>query len=206
MTFFELFVPGLRAPAVFFAARVLAARVLAALALVLASLATMPNAALAQVQQGRPAISSVPVPSELELAKLVWSTMAMVDHANRSGNYSVLRDTSASGFQIQNDPSRLAEIFAPVRSLRIDLSNALIVAPVYTGGPTLLQADVFRVQGYFPLRPSPIFFDFYFQWEQGRWKLFGISIQPATMTQPTPPQAQQQQQQKPSITPPKRRN
>ena len=200
----RLFAPGLRAPAVFFAARVFAARVLVASGLVLASLGTMPNAALAQVQQGRPAISSVPVPSELELAKLVWSTMAMVDHANRSGNYSVLRDTSASGFQIQNDPSRLAEIFAPVRALRIDLSNALIVAPVYTGGPTLLQADVFRVQGYFPLRPSPIFFDFYFQWEQGRWKLFGISIQPATMTQPTPPQAQQQQ--KPPATPPKRRN
>ena len=200
----RLFVPGLRAPAVFFAARVFAAKVLVASGLVLASLGAMPNAALAQVQQGRPAISSVPVPSELELAKLVWSTMAMVDHANRSGNYSVLRDTSASGFQIQNDPSRLAEIFAPVRALRIDLSNALIVAPVYTGGPTLLQADVFRVQGYFPLRPSPIFFDFYFQWEQGRWKLFGISIQPATMTQPTPPQAQQQQ--KPPATPPKRRN
>ena len=191
----RLFAPGLRAPAVFFAAPTLA----------WAALCVSAVPALAQVEQGRPAVSSLPVPSELELAKLVWSTMAMVDHANRSGNYSVLRDTSANGFQIQNDPSRLAEIFAPVRALRIDLSNALIVAPVYTGGPTLLQADVFRVQGYFPLRPSPIFFDFYFQWEQGRWKLFGISIQPATMTQPTPPQAQQQQQ-KPPVTPPKRRN
>ena len=195
MTNTKLFVPGLRAPAVFFAATVLATL----------ALAVAPVAVHAQVgQPGRPAVSSLPVPSELELAKLVWSTMAMVDHANRSGNYSVLRDTSASAFQIQNDPSRLTEIFAPVRALRIDLSNALIVAPVYTGGPTLLQSDVFRVQGYFPLRPSPIFFDFYFQWEQGRWKLFGISIQPATMTQPTPPQAQQQQ--KPPITPPKRRN
>ena len=184
----RLFAPGLRAPAVFFAA---------------VALAAAPVAVYAQAQPGRPAVSSLPVPSELELAKLVWSTMAMVDHANRSGNYSVLRDTSANGFQIQNDPSRLAEIFAPVRALRIDLSNALIVAPVYTGGPTLLQADVFRVQGYFPLRPSPIFFDFYFQWEQGRWKLFGISIQPATMDQPSPPQAQQQ---KPPVTPPKRRN
>ena len=189
----RLFAPGLRAPAVFFAP----------LGLACAALAAVPTPSLAQGQPGRPAVSSLPVPSELELAKLVWSTMAMVDHANRSGNYSVLRDTSANGFQIQNDPSRLAEIFAPVRALRIDLSNALIVAPVYTGGPTLLQADVFRVQGYFPLRPSPIFFDFYFQWEQGRWKLFGISIQPATMTQPTPPQAQQQ---KPPVTPPKRRN
>ena len=183
----RLFVPGLRAPAVFFAA---------------AAFAVAPVAVHAQVgQPGRPAVSSLPVPSELELAKLVWSTMAMVDHANRSGNYSVLRDTSANGFQIQNDPSRLAEIFAPIRQLRVDLSNALIVAPIYTGGPTLLQADVFRVQGYFPLRPSPIFFDFYFQWEQGRWKLFGISIQPGSITRPVAPPAPQ-----PSPTPPKRRN
>ena len=187
----RLFVPGLCAPAVFFAPLVLASLALAAL----------PVSAFAQGQPNRPAISSQPVPSELELAKLVWSTIAMVDHANRSGNYSVLRDTSASGFQIQNDPSRLAEIFAPVRSLRIDLSNALIVAPVYTGGPTLLQADVFRVQGYFPLRPSPIFFDFYFQWEQGRWKLYGISVQPGSITRPVAPPAPQ-----PSPTPPKRRN
>ena len=191
----RLFVPGLRAPAVFFARLVLASLALAAL----------PVSAFAQGQPNRPAISSQPVPSELELAKLVWSTMAMVDHANRSGNYSVLRDTSASGFQIQNDPSRLAEIFAPIRSLRVDLSNALIVAPVYTGGPALLQADVFRVQGYFPLRPTPIFFDFYFQWEQGRWKLFGISVQPGSMNQPAAPQLQQPQQ-RPPATPPKRRN
>ena len=193
MTNTKLFVPGLRAPAVFFVAPVLA----------LAAVGVLSPVALAQVAQpGRPAISSLPVPSELELAKLVWSTMAMVDHANRSGNYSVLRDTSASGFQIQNDPARLAEIFAGIRAMRIDLSNALIVAPVYTGGPALLQADVFRVQGYFPLRPTPIFFDFYFQWEQGRWKLYGISVQPGSITQPTPPQAQQQ----PPTTPPKRRN
>ena len=180
MTFTRLFVPGLRAPAVFFAAPALA----------LMALAALPGAAHGQTapaQPGRPAVSSQPVPSELELAKLVWSTIAMVDHANRSGNYSVLRDTSASGFQIQNDPARLGEIFAPIRAMRVDLSNALIVAPVYTGGPALLQSDVFRVQGYFPLRPTPIFFDFYFQWEQGRWKLYGISIQPGSITPPAPP-------------------
>lgn len=189
----RLFVPGLRAPAVFFAAAALGS----------ALLPVVSSGALAQAAQtGRPVVSSQPVPSELELAKLVWSTMAMVDHANRSGNYSVLRDTSANGFQIQNDPSRLAEIFAPIRALRVDLSNALIVAPVYTGGPSLLQADMFRVQGYFALRPTPIYFDFYFQWEQGRWKLFGISIQPGSISRPAAPTPQPQ----PAPTPPKRRN
>ncbi|MCA1662110.1 MAG: hypothetical protein LC648_08140 [Novosphingobium sp.] len=170
--------PGLRAPAVFLA---------------VAALAASPALAHAQTAPSRPMISSQPVPSELELAKLVWSTMAMVDHANRSGNYSVLRDTSATGFQVQNDPARLAEIFAPIRALRVDLGNALVVEPRYTEAPRLLQADVFQVKGYFPLRPTAIFFDLYFQWEQGRWKLFGISVQPGTMAPIAQPAAPAQQ-------------
>ena len=171
--------PGPRAPVVFLCAALLASGF----------------PALAQAPQSAqpPRLSSQPVPSELELAKLVWSTMAMVDHANRSGNYSVLRDTSATAFQVQNDPARLGEIFAPIRALRVDLGNALVVEPRYTDGPRLLQADVFEIKGYFPLRPTAILFDLYFQWEQGRWKLFGISIQPGTiapLAQPTAPQTQ----------------
>ena len=168
--------PGPRAPA-FFCAAVLAVLAIPALA----------QAPPTQPGQARPPISNYPVPGELELAKLIWSTMAMVDHANRSGNYSVLRDTSASGFQIQNDPSRLAEIFASIRRSQVDLGNALIVAPTYTAAPRLLQTDVFEVKGYFALRPTPIFFDLFFQWEQGRWKLFGISIEPGQMVQPGQP-------------------
>jgi hypothetical protein len=162
--------PGLHAPALF----------LAALGALVA-----PAAVRAQpAAQARPPLSNLPVPSELELAKMIWSTMAMVDQANRSGNYSVMRDTGATGFQIQNDPSRLAEIFAPIRQSRVDLSNALIVAPTYTAAPRLLESNVFEVKGYFPLRPTPIYFDLFFQWQQGRWKLFGISLVPGEMVRP----------------------
>ncbi|MET0251830.1 MAG: hypothetical protein ABW203_06595 [Novosphingobium sp.] len=160
--------PGFRTPAFFAAALALAVPILPA----------------TLHAQAPPPSARQPVPSELELAKLIWSTMAMIDHANRSGNYSVLRDSSASGFQINNDPARLAQIFAGLRSTRADLSNTLIVAPTYLGPPVLVQADVFEVKGYFPLRPSAIFFDLFFQWEQGRWKLFGVSVEPRTIAAP----------------------
>src|SRR5690606_8462164 len=101
MSGLNLMMPGLRAPAFFFT--------------LVASVAALPAPALAQQQQqqlmAQPPPSAQPVPGSLELAKLIWSTIAAVDHANRSGNYSVLRDISAQGFQINNDPSRLAEIF-----------------------------------------------------------------------------------------------
>lgn len=139
-----------------------------------------------------PPISAQPVPGELELIKLIWSTMVAVDQGNRSGNYSVLRDLSATGFQINNDPAQLAQIFAGIRGSRIDLANSLLVAPTYTGGPQLTQADIFRVQGFFALRPIAINFDLQYQWQQGRWKLFGIQVAPHPMaTQlPGPPVAQ----------------
>ncbi len=147
------------------------------------------------VRAAPPPISAQPVPGDLELAKLIWSTMAAVDHANRSGNYSVLRDISANGFQINNDPSRLAQIFAGIRTARIDLGNALLVAPTYLAAPQLVRPEIFEVKGVFALRPTQIYFDLYFQWEQGRWKLFGVSLEPrAMLTQlpgaPVAPQAQ----------------
>ena len=76
--------------------------------------------------------SQVPVPDSLELNKLVWSTMAAIDHANLAGNYSVLRDLSAPNFQILNDSAKLASIFASLRASGIDLSNALLLAPTFS--------------------------------------------------------------------------
>lgn len=134
----------------------------------------------------QPPVSIRPVPDQLEMTKMIWSTLLAVDHANRSGNYSVLRDMSAQGFQINNDPARLSQIFASLRETRIDLSNALLIAPTFFEAPRQIQQDVFEVKGVFQLRPSAIQFDLYYQWEQGRWKLFGIDIQPITMATAAP--------------------
>lgn len=159
------------------------APLLGTLATVSAQAQTVPGTAPAA--QGQPTVqppaSIRPTPSQLELSKLIWSTVAAVDHANKSGNYSVLRDISAQGFQINFNPARLTEVFAGIRNLDIDLSNALLVPPTYYEAPQLIGNDVFRVRGVFQMRPISIGFDMYFQWEQGRWKLFGIDLQPQAM-------------------------
>ena len=113
----------------------------------------------------------------------IWSTIAAVDHANQSGNYSFLRDISAQNFQINFNPARLTEIFSGLRGLNIDLSTALLVPPTYYEAPQMISNDVFRVRGVFQLSPISIGFDVYYQWEQGRWKLFGIDLQPQQMTE-----------------------
>ncbi len=137
-------------------------------------------------------VAQPPGPGQLELLKLVWSTMVAVDNANTSGNYSVLRDNSATGFQMANDQARLTEIFAGLRASRLDLANALLVPPTFTADPRFLQPDVIQLQGVFQIRPSPLRFDLIYQWEQGRWKLFGINVGPLDAAPPSPPEQPRQ--------------
>lgn len=139
-------------------------------------------------QAAQPPISVEPVPSELELAKLLWSTMTAVHHANLSGNYSVLRDIASPGFQVVNNAARLGEVFASIRESRVDLSNALLLAPTYTEPPSVAEPGVIRVRGYFGLRPTALFFDFFFQWVEGRWRLHGVSISPQAIASQEAPE------------------
>lgn len=171
--------PGPSASAFFRAPGLIAATAFAAM------LAPVQTTAQVTAPQAMPTVqpppSMRPTPSQIELSKLIWSTIAAVDHANRSGNYSVLRDISAQGFQIQNNAARLGEIFAGLRKSQTDLSNAFLVPPTYYEAPRMLSEDVFQVKGIFQLRPVSIGFEMYFQWEQGMWKLYGIDIQPVEM-------------------------
>lgn len=144
----------------------------------------------------RPAPSAVPIPDPLELNKLVWSTMAAVHHANLAGNYSVLRDLSATGFQVRNDSASLAQTFASLRQSGIDLSNCLLLAPTFSAAPKILSPTVMQLRGFFGLRPTAIAFDLVYEWSAGRWRLFGVTIAPANLAQIQPANAP------PNVAPP----
>jgi hypothetical protein len=126
------------------------------------------------------------LPDALTVSKLVWSTMAAVDHANATGNYSVLRDLGAPSFQANNNAATLAGVFQAIRNQRLDLSNTLLVTPTFDIGPRI-ENGLLRMRGVFPLRPSGIAFDLLFQPVQGRWALFGIALVPAPNVAPAQP-------------------
>lgn len=119
---------------------------------------------------------------------MVWSTMVAIDHANRAGNYSVLRDLGAPDFQANNDAATLAGVFAALRSQNVDLSNALLLAPTYSTPPAITAPGMLRVQGMFGLRPVAISFDLSYQWYNGSWRLYGVGIAPVSLerVQPAP--------------------
>ncbi len=128
---------------------------------------------------------SAPAPDRQETARLIWTTLIAVDHANRTGNYSVLRDLAAPSFRDANNAARLAGIFARFRERDIGLRRVVLASPVYAEPPKILDSGLYRVKGSFPFRPVGIDFDLLFQHTDGEWQLFGVSIAPAEM--PAPP-------------------
>lgn len=169
---------GLRAPARF----LIGVSIAAALAVpAYGQLRTQP-----QRVQTAPAQSQVGLPDPLTVAKLIWSTLAAVDHGNITGNYSVLRDLGAPGFQSSNNAATLAGVFQNLRNQQVDLSNTLLVTPSYDLGP-VIEGGMLRVRGVFPLRPTSIAFDLLFQPVGSRWALFGIALRPvANVASATP--------------------
>jgi hypothetical protein len=121
-------------------------------------------------------------------ARLVWTTMVALDQANTTGNYSVLRDLAAPGFQQSNSPATLAGTFQALRTQRVDLANCLIVAPSFEFPPTIVQGGLLRLRGDFALRPTGVAFDMLFANTGGQWRLFGLSVVPvrSQTTAPVP--------------------
>jgi hypothetical protein len=132
-------------------------------------------AAVAPVQPAA-AQAQTGVPDSQALAKLIWSTMAALDQANQTGNYSVLRDLGAPSFQTTNSAATLGGIFQSLRAQRIDLGNTLLIVPTYQAG--IVQNNLLRIRGSFPMRPSAIGFDLLFENIGGQWRLFGIAVTP----------------------------
>jgi hypothetical protein len=107
---------------------------------------------------------------------LIRSTLLTLNDANRSGNYTVLRDLAAPAFQTRNTSADLAAIFADLRRRNFDLYAAAIIAPRLDAPPGLDRNGMLRLAGVFPTRPLQIRFDLLFLTVDGKWKLFGISV------------------------------
>lgn len=136
-------------------------------------------AATAQAPAALPAAPAPSAPIEPELVnRLLWSTMAALDQANRTGNYSVLRDLASPAFQARTPLASLAQAFAPLRAQPLDLSYTLIVTPTFEFPPAVGADGVLRIRGVFPLRPTAIGFDMLFQNVGGQWRISALAVIP----------------------------
>jgi hypothetical protein len=139
-----------------------------------------------------------PKPAQIDrngVLMLVRSALLALDQANKTGNYTVLRDIGAPGFQ-GNTAARLGDIFAKLRNDNLDLSGVAVIDPQLNLLPQIEANGLMHMAGFFPSVPNQVNFDLSFAPVNGQWRLFGISVSigqsgPAA-PEPPPPVAQKQ--------------
>ncbi|MEG9883163.1 MAG: hypothetical protein V6Z86_00825 [Hyphomicrobiales bacterium] len=127
---------------------------------------------------GAVAKSSKPeIPGERTVTLLIRYALIGIDQANRTGNYTVLRDLAAPGFRAQNTAASLAMAFSGLRR-NVDLSSSAIAKPILTEPPTLGEDGILHIKGYVDVTPKPVRFDLGWQASNGGWILYGIALSP----------------------------
>jgi hypothetical protein len=107
---------------------------------------------------------------------LVRSTLMTLNDADRSGNYTVLRDLAAPEFQNKNSAADLAQSFGDLRRRKFDLFAVSFASPQFSSDPALDSSGKVRLMGFFPTQPLQINFDLTFESVNGQWRLFAISV------------------------------
>jgi len=151
------------------------------------AVAAQPKAAPAQAAPAQAA----PTPAQIDrngVLILIRSALIALDQGNKTGNYTVLRDLGAPGFQT-NTAARLAEIFVAQRKDNIDLSGVAVLEPQLNVLPQIEANGMLRMAGFFPSVPTQVNFELMYAPVNGQWRLFGISVSigPSGPAAPEPP-------------------
>ena len=114
--------------------------------------------------------------SAVTLTVIIKDAIIALNHANMTGNYSVLRDMGTPVFRESFDQTALAAAFANLRVRKIDLSPAYFLSPNLTKKPELNKDNELVLVGFFPTQPLQIQFELRFMQLDGRWRVAGIGV------------------------------
>jgi len=137
---------------------------------------TQPTGEKAATKEPTPTTDKPSLPDAATMVALIRGAVIALNQANMVGDYSVLRDIAAPGFQEANDVAKLSAAFADLRARRLDLAPVAIIDPQLFRQPAIDQNGYLRLTGFFPSRPEQVNFDLAFQRVDGDWQLFGIGL------------------------------
>lgn len=115
---------------------------------------------------------------------LTRSALLALDQANKTGNYTVLRDLGSPNFQ-ENTAAKLGDIFAIQRNQGLDFSAVAVLEPQLTLLPQIEPNGMLHMAGFFPSAPLQVNFELLFEPVNRQWKIFGVSVN----LKPSGPQA-----------------
>jgi hypothetical protein len=125
---------------------------------------------------GRGPTGPVTVPAADVLVMMVRGTLASVNHANFTENYSVLHEMTTPALQARVTAAQFGRAFADLRKQNLDLSPALVLNPQFTPTPSVTPQGALRLAGYFPSKPLQINFAIDYRPVDGFWLVDGLSV------------------------------
>ena len=123
-----------------------------------------------------PAQSGAGIPRIDVLEVMARTALMSLNDANLTGNYAVLHARLHPEFQTQMPPDKLAGIFAPFRTAKVDYAPMLVHAITYTDGPRIDADGNLVTKGYMETRPWRTNFDLAWRQSAGKWLLWKISV------------------------------
>jgi len=116
------------------------------------------------------------VPPDLQLTIMIRTTLIAYNHANQTGNYSVLRDLGSPSFQKANTQARLAEIFRDERARNVDISAVVVLPPKLSQPAAIDTQGLLVLAGLFDSEPEQVKFTLGFVAVDGIWRLYAIGV------------------------------
>ena len=160
------------------------------------------NSALAEQKKPLPSDVAPQAKQEIKIETiqviiLIKSTIMALQHANQTGNYSVLRDLGSPVFRERFDQASLTAIFSDLRKRGTDLSLIMQLPPNLAKQPEITVANELHLVGNFPTQPLQVQFEMLFLRLDGVWRLNGLSVdavpvQAAAIASATPQTSAQQ--------------
>lgn len=117
---------------------------------------------------------SMPAPGGMVM--LLRSTLAALNHANQTENYSVLYAMAGPQLQKNTTPEKMKQAFAPFREQNLDLSSTALLAPEFSQMPQIDGQGILRMVGFFPTKPLQVNFNMAYRLIDGKWHPEAIGV------------------------------
>jgi hypothetical protein len=115
-------------------------------------------------------------PSEEEQVKLVSTAMHVFAVSVNEKDMAKLHGFSSNLMQQQYTIQKLTDAFNPFYKLGVDLTLLDKYSPIFDGKASINDDGVLVIKGYYPTKPSQVYFEQKYIYEGMSWKLLGISV------------------------------